>query len=491
MKLNEQGATLVLVLLAFLVFSVIGMALLGNTIGERKRIVGTELAIQARNLAQNGFTYFENDFAAYMNKTDATQTNFDDFFKNYVDWVSVGSKSKPEETKIKVRLLNNNNIEVYSTGTANSKKVTLKGYYHLSYDIDGPSYEIADFNRDGTIATNFANFNVLNVGLKHIIDLSLIHPRGNDRRFYQVPTDKIFDVNLLGPILGFNFGNGDRFRTMRESRVIATRKGTILGVNLLGNKESSLVRLSVLELKENEDTNVLINGGFTTFNLLGLKVNEYRDIDFKKFAVVGNALIQQNRVGNKWVRDTHDPRRFSFAEGLYVNRSLVIGGVQGGDTPASKWENYSKLMLRGDMVTMENLLITDVDLEFGDNETNENKLSDEDFISNIYVHGDAEIKNACIRMKNENYQFGLFVKGKLTIENNTIKDGCNIFPGYYYAEKGIEIITNNEPMTIIGGLCGDVHVDNPHMLTIEENHEYGKVKYMNMQLTPQGREVAS
>ena len=36
----------------------------------------------------------------------------------------------------------------------------------------------------------------------------------------------------------------------------------------------------------------------------------------------------------------------------------------------------------------------------------------------MYVQGDAEIKNACVKTKNENYGLGLFVKGKLTIENN-------------------------------------------------------------------------
>lgn len=491
MKQNEKGATLILVLLVFLVFSVIGLAVVGSAIGERKRVVKTELDVQARNLAQNGLTYFENDFATYVAKTDPTKINFGDFVSKYKDWVSVGSKKSPEETKIKVDTFENGVLELFSTGTSNSNDVTLKGFYQLTYNIDEPTFELANFDKDNTLATNFANFNVLNVGLKHILDLSLIRSRGGDDKFYQVPTDKIFDLNLLGPILGINFGDGDRFRTMQESRVIATRKGSVVGLNLIGNKDSALVRLHLLKLKEKEDTNVLINGGFTAVDLLGIRVNGYRDIDFKKFAVLGNAIIQQNRVGNKLVRDTHDPRRFSFKEGLFVDRSLIIGGVQGGKTPASKWENYSKLMLRGDMVAMENLLITDVDLVFGDSDGNEKKLAEDDFVSHLYVHGDAEIKNACIKMKNENYQFGLFVKGKLTIENNTIKDGCHVFPGFYYAENGIEIITNKKPMKIVGGLSGDVQVDHPEMLTIEETHGYGDLKFTNIKLHPLGREFAT
>jgi len=55
---NERGSTLVLVLIVLLVFSVLGLSLVGNAMSERTRVHTTELDGQARVLAQSGFNLF-------------------------------------------------------------------------------------------------------------------------------------------------------------------------------------------------------------------------------------------------------------------------------------------------------------------------------------------------------------------------------------------------------------------------------------------------
>ena len=252
----------------------------------------------------------------------------------------------------------------------------------------------------------------------------------------------------------------------------------------------------MLSYKTDDDTNVLINGSFTPFKLIG-EVNRYRDIDFKKFAVMGNCLIQQDRDGTGLSadKDNANPppdskrRRFTFQDGLYVNRSLVIGGEQDKKGAAKNWNDYSKLMLRGDMAIMENLVISDVDLKIGDIAENELGLTKEDYFTGMYVQGDAEIKNACIQTKDSSskykYGYGLFAKGKVTIENNA---NCNTFSGIYYAKNGIEIKTNGKQMIIKGGLIGDVTVDDPDKLTVKEDPDLlSEIKITNISLTPEGR----
>src|SRR5690606_32586293 len=106
----------------------------------------------------------------------------------------------------------------------------------------------------------------------------------------------------------------------------------------------------------------------------------------------------------------------------------------------------------------------------------------------IYVHGDAEIANTCLKSENDN-KIGIFVKGKLTIKNN--KD-CTTLPGIFYAENGIDIYMNNQGMEINGAAIGDVKiVDNPEMdLNINWEAEYlDLIKIKNIDLIPQGRVV--
>lgn len=490
MEQNERGATLVYVLLLILVFSVLGMALMGNAVSETKQTEMTESELQAQHLALNGLTYFETAFRANIEKTDSLSTT--DFLKQYQDWVPVGDASNPDEVQIKAKLhlVDEKNIEVWSKGTVGNTEKIFKGYYRLDYEMQvepgGPPDKIPVIN--GGIATSVDTFKVLGLGLGPILNLGLIQSHGKDSKFYRVPDDEVVSVALLN-LIGISIGDGKRFKTMEETPVILTRESTILNLALLGNKKNALINVNLLPYKDVEDTNVLINGGFTAISLLGIEYNKYQDIDFKQFAVMGNCLIQQDRDGTGLLssKDDKDRRRFTFKNGLYVSRSLVIGGAQDKTGNAKNLSDYSKLMLRGDMVIMENLVITDVDLQMGDIAENELGLTKEDYFTGMYVQGDAEIKNACINMKNANYGYGLLAKGKVTIENNA---NCNIFPGLYYAEGGIEIKTNGKPMIIKGGLIGDVKVDDPDMLTVIEDPDLlSKVKITNISLTPQGRAI--
>lgn len=452
---NERGSTLVLVLVVLLVFSVLGLSVVGNAMSERKRVDSTELDGQARVLAQSGLAYFETQFEKFV-ENNAEVLNIDylfDFIDNFseqpkatsLEGVSLGVKREGMD------------IEVTSLGTADSRTKKLTARYRIGFDIDKPTEEIADFTEEGTVATNFADDKVLGLNLG-LLGLGLLNPSGNDQKFYTVPPDDIISVKLLGPILGLGL-SGDGFKIYRQKNVIATRQFTVLGVDLLGGTLSRLVSLNVLGLRDNEDTNVLINGHSNILTLLGIQINKYSDIEFKKFAVIGNALIQQDRDGSSWAsipKDNKDRRRFTFDEGLYVNRSLVIGGPHDRIGTPKKYGDYSQLMLRGNMVVMDNLTISYVDLEIGDKNGKESGFTEEDFISNIYVHGDAHIHNACIKPKNTRYQFGILAKGKITFENYS---DCNTYYGLFYSEEGIDIKTNGRPMTINGGLVGNVTVD--------------------------------
>ena len=476
MEQNERGGTLVYVLLLILVFSVLGMALMGNTVSETKRAEMTESDMQAQHLALNGLTYFETAFKAYIQKTDSI--NIPSFLEQYQEWVPVGPESNPNEMQIraKLHLVDENNIEVWSKGTVGNVEKTFRGYYMLEYGMEANPgsliYKIPDFTNGG-LALNFSNKSVLSLGLSNILNLDLIQSQGSDSKFYQVPDEAVIKLGLLG-LININIGDGERFKTVEENPVIATRSGTLLGINLLGSKEKALVNINLLNYKDDDDTNVLINGHYKQgIKLLGipLEIDKYTDINFYKFAVMGNCLIQQDQG------DRSDNRRsFSFQEGLYVNKSLVIGGNEGTN-------NRSQLMLRGDMLIMENLMITGVDILFDNSVQNEQSLS-------MYVEGDAKISNACISPKydkNGNHNLGLFVKGKLSIENNS---GCNTYSGLYYAKGGIEIKTNGKPMIIKGGLIGDVKIDNPDMLTILEEYPLlSEVKITDANLIPQGRAI--
>ena len=131
MEQNERGGTLVYVLLLILVFSILGISLMGNTVSETKQTEMTESEMQAQHLALNGLTYFETAFNTYI-KTTPKPIHITEFLKKYENWVAVGDDSNPNEMKIKAKLhlVDDKNIEVWSKGTVGN---TEKHFQRLLY----------------------------------------------------------------------------------------------------------------------------------------------------------------------------------------------------------------------------------------------------------------------------------------------------------------------------------------------------------------------
>lgn len=450
MKLNERGATLAVVLLVILVFSVLGLALMGSTVNENKRVNVTESDVQARYLAESGLTYFEQDFNNYIKNTDTASLNFNNYLNNYKNYKSVGDSSNPGETQIKAEMNSSNNITVTSIGKAGSFKKTLIGYYKISYDevIQKPSFELMKFDKEGTIAVDFTKQSLAYVNLLNLIKVDLLNLTGGSR-YNQVPNDSAFSVDVLNPILGINIPSGDSFKTMRDYRVIASDDGKVLGLNLIN------LPINLLPYQGVEDTNVLINGFVPGITLLGIPlVSAYNDIDFKKLAVMGNTLIQTSNSS---------ARRFTFAEGLYVNKSIIMGNSS----------SVSTLMLRGNMVAMKDLTICNAALTFGDSNTNETSLKPEDYTSNLYVWGNAEIENSTISLKNSQngqYAFNLLVDHDITIDNNISN---NIYYGVFYSKEGmIHINTNGKSMlNILAAIFAICENDASKILTMQNNSQ--------------------
>jgi competence protein ComGC len=478
MKLDEKGSTLAVALLVILVFSVLGLALMGNVVSENKQVNATESNVQARYLAENGLTYFEADFNKYVTDTNFDLININRFLQNYKNLTSVGEASRPDETQIMAETVDSRTIKVTSFGKSGSAVKKLVGYYKLSFDFDRLIPPLGEITGK---AIDFSKTSLANVDLLGLLNLNLVNTVGNDEKYYQVPSDSTIDVSLLGKIFDVNAApDSQRFKTMEQNQVIATREGWILGMNLLNNA----VNVQVLDHQDVNDTNVMINGRYSAVSLLGKSmITGFQDIDFDKLAVMGNAMILQDRNGLFGDKDTAPLRRFTFGEGLYVNKSLTIGGSP--KNTGNSYRDDSKLMLRGNMAVMDNLSITNTDVTIGDSSDNEPNLKREDYISNLYVKGDALINNACVHEKNYIYDFRLFAKGSITIKNTP---DCNEYDGVFYSESenGINIITGNKPMTIVGGLFGKVTVDYPDKLTIIPNPNYPP-KVTLTKLTPQGR----
>ncbi|GGH75762.1 hypothetical protein GCM10010978_15940 [Compostibacillus humi] len=461
---DERGSTLILVLVVITLFSVLGMSVMAQVTTEKKLTVNTENRMQARYLAQSALTHFEKDFEKEFQKEDMS---IEQFLEKYemedAPIYVIGSEGEREQSIIVNVEKEGSIISVESKGVANGTETTLEGIYELHFDVnfEEKEFELADFNKDDTVAVNFARNSVLSLGLGKLLSASLISSSGIDDKFYIVPNDSIIGLKLLGGLLELNLGDGDRFKLMENKRVIATRKGVLLNLNVLNES----ARLNVLELNNPKDTNVLINGYYRTLNLLGLiTVDGYRDIDFKKLAVLGNAMIKKEK------EDKAARRYFSFSEGLFVNRTMIIGD--------EKNRRRSSLGLIGEVVAVEDLLITDTDIIVS--ERNNSIYSGENNLD-IYVHGNVKIRNSCVQLKNENYSFRIFTKGKITFENIT---GCkNGFPGFFYAEGGAEFIENGTLMNAQEGkVHGEVNLDEYKIID-------DAVSISNYRLVPKGRSI--
>ncbi|WP_071395927.1 hypothetical protein [Bacillus tuaregi] len=475
MNINNKGSTLVLVLLVILIFSVLGISLLSNVIGESNRVSKTESNVQARNLARDGLTYFESDF---KKAKSLTLKELKDFFNLYKE----GREIPTSNGEIKVTVIppdvaqsttskeygegeiERNLVQVHSYGTDGKSEETLIGYYKLDFevDFDTPTMELAKFDAAGTIPIDVTETDLIGLDLG-ILNLDVINPRGPDQWYYPIPTDDVVKLNLLGSLISIGSGGYSR---VENNRIIACRKGQLLGLAAFNNKKDlrdlGLLTVDVLEFPNQlENTNVVINGGYTVLGVLVLAINKYEDIDFKKLAVLGDTVIQQDKRGFLFSKDTDGKRTFTFLEGLYVNKSLIIGG----DT-----SNKSTLNLSGKMVAMDDLSIKNATVDFINNG------------SSIYVHKNAVLNASCIRSDYSKFQ--LLVKNNLKIENHS---NCTTYNGIFFADEGIDIhVSKGQTVTINGEVIGDLTVSGAGKLIINSKASQ-EIVFSDISLIAQGR----
>jgi hypothetical protein len=520
MKLNERGSSLVNVLLVIIVFSVLGFALMGNVLSENKRTNTTEANMQARYLAESGLTYFEADFRHFIKNPPKETIDFqglpkdlNDFFLNkYLDDGEV-VQTEPEKITVMVEWvdksgiritnfdksyikdkINDLRIKVTSIGTIGSNTETLIAYYKPGIDIDKYTARFPDFTVDG-LAVDFAKKNALGLELLSLLNVEVIDTKGDDETFYVVPSHSLIGVSALDDLISVNLLEANRFKMMEQNSVIATRQGRLVGVDLnldiFSGMRTAQLKINVLKLRDSYDTNVLIDGSYDQgIKILGIDLTEkkYKDINFKKLAVLGNVIIKQDRVadGSKDF-DSENLRSFAFQNGLYVNRSLAIGGKETGLKGNQVYKGNGNLGLKGNMLIMDDLYISDTNVLFG---AGDNSLPSHERYSNLYVYGDVTIKEtACV---NKGNPVRIFSKGKITIENNGgYSEQCNEYNGLFYAEKGIEINTKGKKMKIRGRLIGDVKVLNNQVGNLEypntSPEDIYQIILKNLTLTPLGR----
>ncbi len=189
---NERGSTLIQVLLVILIFSVLGISLLGNVVGENKRVNKTDETIQKRNIARDGLTYFE---AHFKNTVDGKNViKFSDFLNEYDP--ENGGKLTPlgesnllitaELVDLKLKETDKTNgevvdffkMKVVSQGMdpETNKLITepLTGYYSVDFDVDFEKVklELAKFS-NGAKELDFSN-SVLKLNLSDLTGLSLL-----------------------------------------------------------------------------------------------------------------------------------------------------------------------------------------------------------------------------------------------------------------------------------------------------------------------------
>lgn len=541
---NQKGSTLIQVLLVILIFSVLGLSLMVNVVGENKRVNLTNSNVQTRNLARDGLTYFENSFKDYIDRNKPITLNeLKGFFSNakYPDqgWMTIKDEGN-EKIQIKVNHpdivkrnpdgfqygdeeIKRNYVTVYSKGEDGTSVTELIGYYKLDfdYDFDTPTANFAQFE-EGTKAVDFAAGDLLGLeiisGLVGLDALDFIFWRGDDG-YYPVPDDGILDIDLLGDALEVNLlglvfdtllnlinsisGGAldlkiERFQTMEKHPVVAVRDAKAVGLNLLNIGDFDLLSLDILQLPVKKNANVLINGhyanvkvplvssaldkilGFLLPNLIPLE-GGYQNIDFEKLSVVGNVIIQQDR------NDCKDQFLQSCKQNtrrFTFNNGLFV---------------TQSLLIGGDRVKYN---VRELDKILGKNENNLELSGDmvamRDFMidsakvkfidagnhmgSNIYVHHNAVIRKSCIQ--SESSKLRLFVKEKLTIEN---KAGCASYNGLFYAENGIDVvIPEGQTMIINGEVIGDITIIGGGTLIIHSDSD-SLVEFKDIKLNSQGR----
>lgn len=488
---NEKGSALVLVLLMTLVFIVLGLGLVTQVVTETNLSVQSEKKMQARNLAESGLVYFEEDVKKYIESEERDINEIKEFIEGYHKDV-IGTDDESEQAKIVEVTLSDNFEKDYtffavSLGKVDDDvKLTLVGEYKLGIDIN------ADFDEKRAELASFSNarglpFNhnrLLGVSLlpEQLLNLDLIKWPSSSKKFIPVPADTLLDVNLLGGALRVPLLQGERFKTAEDSAILATQQTSILGVNLL----KSTLSINLLTYEVEDPTNVLINGYYPGISILWglIEFNDgFKDIEFKKLAVLGSANFHRHKDD----KSTY-PRYFSFRDGLYVYDSLYItAGEDGG---------RSSLGLAGEMLAHNGFLLSDTDLLVGSitNGKYAQAIHEENRAGelSVYVYdGDVHIQNSCISIDEaQGYKFNILTKGNIVFEN---RPSCNEYPGFYYSEKTVEFKTGGHQMIIDGMVLADeILVDGKPYTGEEENFEIRNnyhLETVSYDLISKGREM--
>ena len=320
---NEKGSTLIQVLLVILIFSVLGISLIVNVVGENKRVNKTDDNVQSRNLVRDGLTYFEADF----NKTVHANAGFIDIYKFlYVpddegQAFSTGKvvKIDNEDILIKTEIVppdfkqpaSDAFIIKVTIQIINSKKYeeeSLHGYYTVDFDVDfkTAAVTLGDLSNAEELDVSKALVNLKNLSLNKLglgalighlnleqtISLSLL-PYGSYQDFYPLPDDKLLDglvgtggIDLLN-IINLK-GSANTFNHLKNMEAVAVRNTSLIradvdtnNLELLGlidfvadigiDLQELYLNLSLIDLQNINNTfkptNVMINGGFGGLDL--------------------------------------------------------------------------------------------------------------------------------------------------------------------------------------------------------------------------------
>lgn len=327
MLYNQNGSTLIQALLVILIFSILGVSLIGNVVGENKRVNKTDAKVQSRNLVRDGLTYFEADF-----KNRAKSKGYIDLYH----FLYVTSDGKPSYSAGKVVKIEGEDIKIKAeivppslkqsaASDAFTIKVTsqiidsekyeedsLHAYYTVDFDVDfkTAAATLGDFSQATELDVSKALINLKNLSLTKLglgalighlnlektISLSLL-PYGSYQDYYPIPDDKLLGglistggidllniINLQGSGNTFNYLKDVEAVTVRNTSLIKADVDTnnleLLGlIDLVGdiglNLKELYLNLSLIDLQKNtgetndafKPTNVIINGGLGGLDL--------------------------------------------------------------------------------------------------------------------------------------------------------------------------------------------------------------------------------
>lgn len=305
------------------------------------------------------------------------------------------------------------------------------------------------------------------------------------------------------------------------------------------------------EVKGLKPTNVVIDGSVNVFNLLYLRFNTFRDIEFTQFAVTGDAQITQKK-GVDWgtgiITDKADIRNFTFnrkdfyqydpdtkqpltaeplkkdAGGLFVYQKLQVGN---GDSVTKAYDKkMAKLGLGGDVFVYDAinqyedkevikereetpaLLISGAQITAIDSYkfkdyfeqkgllikrwVHEDKKIETYPVSKYYVNGDVKIENSCFFGKGNDNIIQIYAKGKIDL--HPLTQQCPQQKVFLYAEKGVYAhIPKGEQITINGGIIGKRQVIGEGKLVVNgvDLEKLQTPKHTDILLKPVGKKIVA